>query len=80
MERSLFVCRLHYFLELCVKGKTGTIKEVAQRLNMSESGVKRMINDIRNSGIDIKFDHSLKSYISNMMLFDSEKLNLTNSK
>ena len=72
MERNAFIRNMFYFMELCAKRKTGTRKEIAKRLNMSESGVKRMITDLRDSGIDIEFDHSIKSYVGHQMVKDTE--------
>ncbi|TAJ11145.1 HTH domain-containing protein [Marinilabiliaceae bacterium JC017] len=63
MERYVFLRRVFYFLELCAKKKTGSRKDLAIKLQMSESAVKRMINDLREAGVDIEFDFMSKSYI-----------------
>ena len=63
MERYVFLRRMFYFLELCDKGNTGSRKDLATKLDMSESSIKRMINDLRDAGIEIQFDYMTKSYI-----------------
>lgn len=63
MERYVFIRKMFYFIELCQKEKTGSRQYIAERLNMSESGVKRMINDLRDAGVSIKFDFDKRSYI-----------------
>lgn len=63
MERYIFIRRMFYFLELCDKRSTGSRKELANKLDMSESSIKRMINDLRDAGMDVRFDYGFRSYI-----------------
>jgi len=63
MERYIFLRRVIYFLELCKQEKTGSRKEIANRFEMSDSGVKRMIRDLRDAGIKLEYNSTLKSYI-----------------
>ncbi len=63
MERYIFLRRVFYFLEMCENRNSGTRKELAIKFGISESAVKRMISDIRDSGVGVKFDFALKSYI-----------------
>ena len=62
MERYVFLRRMFYFLELCEKRNTGPKREIAEYLQMSESGVKRMINDLREAGVQIEYNGVCKSY------------------
>ena len=63
MERYVFIRRMFYFLELCDKKATGSRKELANKLEMSESSIKRMICDLRDAGLKVEFDYSLRSYV-----------------
>jgi biotin operon repressor len=54
---------MFYFIELCQKERTGSRQHIAKSLNMSESAVKRMINDLRDAGMDIKFNYEKRSYV-----------------
>ena len=62
MSRYIFLRRMFYFLELCKVQKTGSKHDIAGRLAMSESGVKRMITDLRNAGIPIVYSSVKRSY------------------
>jgi len=63
MERYVFLRRMFYFLELCAKKKTGSRRDLADRLEMSESAVKRMIIDLRDAGMQIEYDFNSRSYV-----------------
>lgn len=52
-----------YFLNLCERRSTGSRKDLAKRLEMSDSGIKRMINDLRDAGLLIEYSHEDRSYI-----------------
>lgn len=63
MERYVFLRRLFYFLELCDKEVTGSRKDLTQKLQMSESAIKRMISDLNDAGVEVKFDYNRRSYV-----------------
>ena len=44
------------------KRKTGSYRDLAERLNMSKSNVARIIETLRGFGADIEFDEGLNSY------------------
>lgn len=48
--------------DLAVKESTGTPKELAQRLNISERSLYRIITDLRNMGHPITYCRYKKSY------------------
>jgi len=79
MERYVFLRRMFYFLELCARGKTGSRKDLAATLQMSESGVKRMINDLRDAGVVIEYDAYSKSYVTVDELSNTECAYFMNS-
>ncbi len=62
MERYVFLRRTFYFIELCKKSRAGTRKELATKLEMSESGIKRMITDLRDAGLNIEYDSLKRTY------------------
>lgn len=63
MERYLFLRKVFYFLELCEKRDTGSRRDLGLKLQMSESSIKRMINDLKDSGVNVEFDYVAKSYV-----------------
>lgn len=55
--------RLSYVLDLIHHSGTGSPAELAHRLNISEKTVRRMINQLRQQGYNIKYCRIKKSYI-----------------
>lgn len=57
--------KLDYIQVLALKKATGTCKELAQRLDVSESTIKRMIQCLREQGIPISYSKERKTYFIN---------------
>lgn len=54
--------KLEYIQVLALKKATGTCKELAQRLDVSESTIKRMIQCLREKGVAIRYSQDRKTY------------------
>lgn len=61
-EYSEKLSTIKYLVE---KNSTGTPIELAQRLQISEKTVRRMINHLRQEGSNIKYCRITQSYILN---------------
>ncbi|MFA8434851.1 MAG: HTH domain-containing protein [Marinifilaceae bacterium] len=62
MDYITYSEKLQYIKTLAQRGSTGTCKELADRLGVSESTVKRMIRCLRILGVNIKFCSYRRSY------------------
>jgi hypothetical protein len=63
---------MNKFEKTCIKGRiqklallkaTGTPAELAAKFDISERSVKRIISEMRNEGIDLRFDYVRISYV-----------------
>lgn len=62
MDYITYSEKLQYIKSLAKRGATGSCKELAKKLNVSESTVKRMIKCLRILGVNIKFCNYRRSY------------------
>jgi len=54
---------LQYLRQLAENGATGSLSEISDRLGVSESTVKRMVDVLRLQGINIYYCRCARSYI-----------------
>ena len=59
-DKACIKVRIHKLAHL--KG-TGTPAELAARFEISERSVKRIISEMRNEGIDLRYDYVRISYV-----------------
>ena len=57
-----FSQKLEVLLKEAKHGNTGTPREVAQKLHVSDKTVRRMVNILRESGIPIKYCRKSRNY------------------
>ncbi len=62
MDYITYSEKLQHIKSLAKREATGSCKELAQKLNVSESTVKRMIRCLKILGVDIKFCNHRRSY------------------
>lgn len=62
MDYITYAEKLNYIKTLAKRGCTGTCKELAQKLNVSESTTKRMIRCLRILGTEITYCKYRKTY------------------
>lgn len=63
MQFEKYVSRMRYLQELIEKQRTGTPKELAQRLGISERMVYRYIDELKLSQKPVEFCRRRKSYV-----------------
>lgn len=63
MNYITYIQKLNYLLFLAEKRKTGTPQEIAIRFDVSERTVRRMIDNLREQGHDIRYCRTARSYI-----------------
>ncbi|MCB0735969.1 MAG: HTH domain-containing protein [Bacteroidetes bacterium] len=66
---------LQRILELVKFKRTGTPKALAQKLNVSERTLRRMIAHLKEEGIAIRYNRSIQSYTINLHLTNSDYQN-----
>lgn len=49
-------------VELIKKGKTGEVGEVAKKLHITETSLRRRLEDLKDMGADIRYDYKNKTY------------------
>ncbi|WP_425593916.1 HTH domain-containing protein [Marinifilum flexuosum] len=62
MDYITYTKKLSYIKFLAKRGATGTRKELSEKLNVSESTIKRMIRSLRILGTDIEYCNYSRSY------------------
>jgi predicted DNA-binding transcriptional regulator YafY len=50
-------------IDLARNSSTGPPADLASRFNVSERSIKRVINEMRESGINIRYSRTLYSYV-----------------
>jgi ribosomal protein S25 len=63
MNKFEKACIKERILRLIKLKSTGTPSQLAQKFEISERSVKRIIRELKNDGKVIKFDHNRISYI-----------------
>ncbi|QTN38890.1 hypothetical protein HZ996_06975 [Cryomorphaceae bacterium] len=63
MDYFTYTQKLDAFKRLAQLQATGTPREAANRLNLSERTIKRMASRLRQNGTPIFFDRGIQSYI-----------------
>lgn len=63
MDYLTYAKKLDYIKWLAKRKATGGRKELAQKMDVSVSTVKRMIRRLRFSGVEIKYSRTRRSYI-----------------
>ncbi len=54
--------RLDYLVLLAQKNSTGSLECLANKFGVSKRTIKRMINVLREKGINIRYNRNIKSY------------------
>jgi len=62
MDYITYSEKLQHIKNLAKREATGSCKELAEKLNVSESTVKRMIRCLKILGVNIKFCNYRRSY------------------
>jgi predicted DNA-binding transcriptional regulator YafY len=62
MTHLEFSKKLKILQNLTNVGKTGSPKEIGQRLNVSDKTVRRMINVLRDTGVPIMYCRKFRTY------------------
>ncbi|WP_429380301.1 helix-turn-helix domain-containing protein [Mucilaginibacter sp. UYCu711] len=62
MDYRSYEKRLDYILELIQKNRFRTIAAAAERFGCSTRTVKRMLDHLRDRGLDIRYDRLQKKY------------------
>jgi len=62
MDFRTYEQRLEYILELLEKGRFRSLETMALRFLCSTRTIKRMLNHLRDRGIDIQYDRLEKKY------------------
>lgn len=65
MDYDQYKQRLSYLTELASKGRLLSLGQVASHFDCSKRTVKRMIGHLRNKGISIKYNRTLKKFTIN---------------
>jgi biotin operon repressor len=55
MDYKTYAQRLDYLKELIEKGQLLSPKDLSEKFECSERTIRKMINDLRESGIEIKY-------------------------
>jgi biotin operon repressor len=55
MDYKTYAQRLDYLKELIEKGQLSSPKDLSEKFECSERTISKMINDLRESGIEIKY-------------------------
>jgi biotin operon repressor len=55
MDYKTYAQRLDYLKELIEKGQLSSPKDLSEKFECSERTIRKMINDLRESGIEIKY-------------------------
>ena len=63
MELSSLLEKIEFIKELTEKESTGTPKELAQRLNIPERSLYRIIKALKDSEYPIDYSRSKQSYV-----------------
>jgi predicted DNA-binding transcriptional regulator YafY len=63
MDYITYYKRLQHIVMLARKQNTGTPKELADRYYISERTVKRMVNTLKQQGVNIQYNRNSKTYI-----------------
>jgi len=63
MDYHTYSKRLKYLLELIEKGCLHSPYQMASKFDCSEKTVRRMINDLRSDGYNIKYSKKTLKYI-----------------
>lgn len=63
MDYITYYKQLQHIITLAGKQKTGTPKELACRFHISERTIKRMVNALKQQGVNIQYNRSSKTYI-----------------
>jgi DNA-binding MarR family transcriptional regulator len=56
--------KTEYLKEIIGNGNTGTPKELAKRLNISERSLSRLIKNLRKANFSITYSRTKQSYIT----------------
>ncbi|PCI96535.1 MAG: hypothetical protein COB15_09795 [Flavobacteriales bacterium] len=54
--------RLDYLLEMIEKGQCISTNQLADKFNCSTRTIERMVNELRNEGINVKYCSTSKKY------------------
>jgi len=63
MDYLTYAKRLRYTLELIKKGTLHSPNQLARKFDCSEKTVRRMINELRSEGYNIKYSRKYIKYI-----------------
>jgi biotin operon repressor len=64
MDYKTYAQRLDYLKELIEKGQLSSPKDLSEKFECSERTISKMINDLRESGIEIKYSRKKFTKIS----------------
>jgi biotin operon repressor len=62
MDYKTYAQRLDYLKELVEKGQLSSPKDLSEKFECSERTIRKMINDLRESGIEIKYSRKKFKY------------------
>lgn len=62
MNYKIYFERLQYITELIENGRLSTPGQLSGAFGCCEKTVRRMINDLRNDGVNIKYSRKLEKY------------------
>ena len=63
MDYRTYSDRLAYILEMIRKGQVSSPDQLAERFDCSERTIRKMINDLRQSGHTIKYSRREMKYV-----------------
>lgn len=62
MDYKTYSQRLDYLKELIEKGQLSSPQDLTEKFECSERTVRKMINDLRDSGFEIKYSRKTLKY------------------
>lgn len=62
MDYKTYSRRLEYLKEIIIKGKLSSPKDLSGKFECSERTIRKMINDLREEGLEIKYSRKNLKY------------------
>ena len=63
MNKFEKACIKERLIKLCRLRSTGTPAQLASKFEISERTVKRLIRELKDEGMDLRYDHGSVSYV-----------------
>lgn len=62
MDYKTYLQRLDYLKELIEKGQLSSPQDLSEKFECTERTIRKMINDLRDAGMDIKYSRKKLKY------------------